>query len=248
MTRPSTHRSPDPGPQPAPGASAGEVVRSLIFYPAFWLVTLLHLVAGFALIAAGRPGFSRAARSWARWHRVLIARLLGIRIVITGAPPAAASLFAIKHESFFEAIDQPFLLDQPVIFAKAELLRIPLWGRAASAYGLIPIERDQGASALRRMIVAAREAGANGRQLAIFPEGTRVPHGTAPTLKSGFAGIYKMLRLPVVPVAVDSGPLYHRRWKRAGTIHIRFGEPIAPGLPREEIEARVHAAINTLNV
>jgi 1-acyl-sn-glycerol-3-phosphate acyltransferase len=56
-----------------------------------------------------------------------------------------------------------------------------------------------------------------------------------------------MLGLPVIPVAVDSGPLYHCRWKRSGTIRYRFGEVIPPGLPRQEIEARVHAAINALN-
>ncbi len=83
--------------------------------------------------------------------------------------------------------------------------------------------------------------------LVIFPEGTRVPHGSAPKLQSGFAALYKALGLPVVPVAVDSGPLYHRRWKRPGTITIAAGEPIPPGLPRAEIEARVHEAINVLN-
>ena len=91
------------------------------------------------------------------------------------------------------------------------------------------------------------EALARGDSLVIFPEGTRVPHGTRPPLQSGFAGIYKLLALPVVPVAVNSGPLYHRLWKRPGTITLHFGEPIEPGLPREEIEARVHAAINALN-
>jgi 1-acyl-sn-glycerol-3-phosphate acyltransferase len=74
-----------------------------------------------------------------------------------------------------------------------------------------------------------------------------VPHGTRPPLRAGFAGLYKLLRLPVVPVAVDSGPVYQRLWKPRGTITIRFGEPIPPGLPREELEARVHAAINELN-
>jgi 1-acyl-sn-glycerol-3-phosphate acyltransferase len=81
----------------------------------------------------------------------------------------------------------------------------------------------------------------------IFPEGTRVPHGERGTLQSGFAGLYKLLGLPVVPVAVNSGPLYHRGLKRPGTITYRFAEPIQPGLPRAEVEARVTEAINTLN-
>ena len=83
--------------------------------------------------------------------------------------------------------------------------------------------------------------------MVIFPEGTRVPHGQRPALQAGFAGLYKMLGLPVVPIAVRSGTIYHRRWKRRGTIEILVGEPIPPGLPREEIEARVTAAINALN-
>ena len=51
-----------------------------------------------------------------------------------------------------------------------------------------------------------------------------------------------------VAIAIDSGLTYHRWWKRPGTITVRFGETIPPGLPREEIEARVHTAINALNV
>jgi 1-acyl-sn-glycerol-3-phosphate acyltransferase len=66
-------------------------------------------------------------------------------------------------------------------------------------------------------------------------------------LQSGFAGLYKLLGLPVVPIAVDSGPLYHRRWKRPGTITFRVGETIPGGLSRDEIESRVQEAINRLN-
>ena len=97
------------------------------------------------------------------------------------------------------------------------------------------------------MIRAARAVTAMGRPLVIFPEGTRVPHGEFRKLQSGFAGLYKMLGMPVVPVAVDSGPLYHRKLKRRGKIIYRFGEEIEPGLPRAEIEERVLSAINALN-
>jgi hypothetical protein len=77
----------------------------------------------------------------------------------------------------------------------------------------------------------------------IFPEGTRVPHGERRALQAGFAGLYKMLGLPVVPVAVNSGPLYHRRLKRGGTITYNFGETIPPGLPRDEVVRRHTAAL-----
>ena len=97
------------------------------------------------------------------------------------------------------------------------------------------------------MVTKARERLAEGRPLVIFPEGTRVKHGEEPPLQSGFAGLYKLLGLQVVPVAVNSGPLYHRLWKRPGTITYKVGEPIPAGLPRAEVEARVHEAINSLN-
>jgi 1-acyl-sn-glycerol-3-phosphate acyltransferase len=97
------------------------------------------------------------------------------------------------------------------------------------------------------MIKTARERVGEGRPLVIFPEGTRVSHGGKPPLQSGFAGTYKLLGLPVVPIAVNSGPVYHRIIKRPGTITYRVGETIPAGLERDEIEARVHAAINALN-
>ena len=97
------------------------------------------------------------------------------------------------------------------------------------------------------MVAAARQLSDAGRALVIFPEGTRVPHGHRPALQAGFAGLYKLLGLPVVPIAVRSGTIYHRRWKRRGTIDILIGDPIPAGLPREDIEARVLAAINALN-
>lgn len=223
------------------------VVRSLLFYAAFYGGSVFFVLAG-VLVTLLRPSLiGPVPDGWSRFHRFCVTALLGIRVREVGTKPAGPVLFAIKHESFFEAIDLPHLLERPVAFGKAELFAIPGWGRAARAYGTVAVSRSEGAKALRRMIAEARAYAASGRPLAIFPEGTRVPHGQRPELQAGFAGLYKALGLPVIPVAVDSGPLYQPLWKRRGTITLQFGESIEPGLPREEIEARVHAAINALN-
>ncbi|MBC2662005.1 1-acyl-sn-glycerol-3-phosphate acyltransferase [Novosphingobium flavum] len=227
--------------------TAGHVLRSILYYVLFYGGSvLLGPVVATRMLLPG-TGFVQTVHAWTRWHRWCVVHVLGIAIRVEGPVPSGPLLVALKHESLFEALDLPVLLDRPAVFAKMELLRVPAWGKAGRRYGLIGVERDQGAKALRQMIAEARQRTAEGRVLAIFPEGTRVPHGRQPPLQSGFAGVYKLLGLPVVPVALDSGALFRGRWKRRGTITYRFGETIPPGLPREEIEARVHAAINALN-
>jgi len=223
------------------------LLRSIAFYGAFYTGSVLYVLTAFFASLLGPGPLQRVCDGWSRHHRRCARLLLGIRVRVVGELPREGALVALRHESFFEAIDLPALLHRPAVFAKAELLRIPLWGRLGEAYGLIGVERDQGARALRAMLSAARHYQAEGRVLAIFPEGTRVPHGSDGPMQSGFSGLYKLLGCPVVPVAVDSGPLYHRWIKRPGTVTYLVGETIPPGLPRAEIEARVAEAIQALN-
>ncbi|MEE4451329.1 lysophospholipid acyltransferase family protein [Novosphingobium resinovorum] len=229
-------------------ASPLDVARSLLFYLVFYPGTIVMVMACFIAALFGDEPLRRTVRGWGLFHRWCARWLLGIRLVIEGQLPNEGVLVAIKHESFYEAIDLPAQMQRPAPFPKVELANLPGWGWVIRRYGAVVVERGEGAKALRLMVASARGLAAEGRPLAIFPEGTRVPSGTRPPLQSGFAGLYKLLALPVVPVAVDSGRLYHRRWKKPGTITLRVGERIAPGLPREEAEARVHAAINALNV
>ncbi|MBX7541698.1 lysophospholipid acyltransferase family protein [Qipengyuania sphaerica] len=224
------------------------LLRNFLFYPLFYLGSFLITAASLASAPFSLGAFRRRVRNWGQWQRWCLKHIIGAKVVIEGKPQDEPALYAIKHESFFEAIDAPNLLDCPSVFAKQELFRIPGWGRAALAYGLIPVARDQGAKMLMGMIRSAKKMSADGRPLVIFPEGTRVPHGERRQLQAGFAGLYKMLGLPVVPVAVESGPVYHRWLKRPGTITYKFCEPIPPGLPRAEVEAKVLEEINSLNV
>ena len=222
-------------------------LRSLLFTVIFYLGTAYFVLGAIASFAFSQRLMRHFVKGWCRYQRWCARTILGLRLEIEGAPTGTPVLYAIKHESFFEAIDLPWLLTDPVVIAKQELLDLPFWGFAAKRYGMIGVSRDQGASALRNMMKQARAYAAEGRPLAIFPEGTRVAHGQAPALQSGFAGLYKMLGMTVIPVAVNSGPLYRGFWKRGGTIRYSFGDPIPPGLPRGEVEERVRVAINALN-
>jgi 1-acyl-sn-glycerol-3-phosphate acyltransferase len=185
---------------------------------------------------------------WARFHRWCARYLLGIRARYEGPRPDGQVFYAAKHQSMFETTDLIVELGAPAVVMRREFARIPVWGWATKRYGIILVDRAASAKALRALMREAKAARQSGRAVLLFPEGTRVKPGDQPPLKSGFAGLYKMLGLPVVPVATDVGRLWPKGGlKRPGIATFRFGDPIPPGLPRAEIEARVHAAINVLD-
>jgi 1-acyl-sn-glycerol-3-phosphate acyltransferase len=223
-------------------------LRSLAFAAAFYGWTVFAVLLSFPISLLGTQTLRGWVRLWVGAHRWLARHILGIVSRIEGDPPRGALLVAVKHQSMYETLEMVLMLDQPAIVLKRELFRIPLWGWVVRRYGVIPVDRSAGAQALRMMMRAGEAAKAEGRPILIFPEGTRVPVGETPPLQPGFAGLYRALGLPVVPVAMDSGRLSPRNSfvKRSGIVTFRFGETIPPGLKRAEIEQRVHTAINAL--
>lgn len=228
-------------------ASAAQRARALLFALLFYPGTLLHVAAGLGAGLFSTPAMLAVVHSWARFHHWLAEHLLGIRTEVEGRVPPGPHLIAAKHQSMFETIEMLLIADTPIIVLKRELADMPLFGPMTRRYGVIPVDREAGAKALREMLAGAKAAAATGRSVIIFPEGTRVAPGETPPLRAGFAGLYRALGLPVVPVALDSGQLVGRGLDKAGgTIRFWVGEVIPPGLKRDEIEARVHAAINAL--
>jgi 1-acyl-sn-glycerol-3-phosphate acyltransferase len=225
-------------------------IRTLMFTFAFYGGSLI-IVPLVALAAPlGSEYIIRGANIWSRWHRWCARVFLGISIRFDGTIPKGSYLFALKHESMFEAVDTLALFDRPAVVFKRELLDIPIWGWVARRHGVIPIDRESGSAAVRQMLQAGKAAIADGRPIILFPEGTRVPHGETPPLRAGMAGMYRLLGLPIIPLALDSGRFVTKGVfaKKSGVVTVKVGDAIPPGLPREEVEARVHMAINALNV
>ena len=223
-------------------------LRSILFFLLFYPGTLLYVLAVIAVSPFGESPVRRTVHGWSDFHHWLVRHVMGIRFEWDGDIPEGPYLIAVKHQGMVETIEALRFARTPVVVMKRELTTIPLFGWVTLRYGSIGVHREAGAQALREMMAKGKQAVAQGRPVVIFPEGTRVPLGEQPPLRPGFAGLYRALGLPVVPVAHDSGRLWSRGLvKRPGTIHFKAGEVIPPGLKRHDVEARVHAAINALN-
>jgi 1-acyl-sn-glycerol-3-phosphate acyltransferase len=223
-------------------------IRPILFKSAFYGLSALIVLLAPVTALFGQRAFRRWVLLWTQYHAWCARNLAGIRTRTEGNPLAGPALYAAKHQSFFETFELVRMLDAPAVVMRQEYARIPVWGWAARRYGVIVIDRSGAASALRQLMREAKAAGAAGRSVILFPEGTRSAIGERPPVLSGLAGLYRAVGLPVVPVALDTARVWPKHGPmRPGLVTFRFGEPIPTGLKREEIETRVHQEINALN-
>lgn len=232
------------------------MLRSLLFACAFYLNTGLFLVLGSPLLLAPR----RWAMAGLKVHAIvtlwLLQHIAGAKLEVRGLEkvPKGPILVAAKHQSAWDTFGLIPLFRDPAIVLKEELKWIPLYGWFCVKFEHILVKRDKGASALKGMIREAKARAAQGREVLIFPEGTRRPPGAEPDYKPGVVALYEGLKLPCVPLALNSGLYWPRRKlsRYPGTIIVEFLDPIPPGLPRSDfrtiLEARIEAASERLIV
>ena len=222
-------------------------LRTWLFNAAFFGGSVFIVLGAPVVALLGTSALRWWVVFWTRYHRFCARWVQGVRVVVSGTIPTTPALYAGKHQAMFETFEMVALLDAPVIVLKKELASIPVWGWAAKRYGMIVVDREGSSVALRQMMRDAAAVGASGRSVVIFPEGTRVLPGEAPELKPGFVGLYRALKMPLVPVAIDSGTAWPKHGpKHPGVIRFAFQPAIPPGLHRREVEPLVHAAINVL--
>jgi 1-acyl-sn-glycerol-3-phosphate acyltransferase len=236
----------------AGGANGGGALvwlRSALFNLAFFASSALIAVAALPLLLAPRRLVLGVMRQWARLVVWLLRVICGIHLRVTGRehlPPAGtAALIAAKHQSAFDTIIWFALVPAPAYVLKRELLRIPVYGRLAMYAGMIAVDRAAGASAMRHLLRAGREAAAAGRQIVIFPEGTRVAPGERVPFQPGIVALAAATGLPVIPVATDSGLRWGRRAfrKQAGVITVAILPPLPATLRREALLVRLTDAV-----
>ena len=228
--------------------------RSLAYTLYFYLWTSLVALAMLPTLLGPR----RWVISWLRvWSGGIIAGLrviCGIRVEVRGREhiPSGPALVASKHQCAFDTFAPFYFLPDCCVVMKKELARIPFFGWYTWRGGMIVINREAQAQALRDLLREARARLAEPRQLLIFPEGTRTAPGAPPAYKPGVAALYRDLALPCVPVAVNSGVHWpaHGIIRRPGVIVFQFLEPIAPGLKRADfmrvLEERIETAADAL--
>ena len=225
------------------------MARSLLYHTLYGVWAFLMSFAFLPSLILPFWASDFIARFWTRsvyWLLRVICRLT-YRVEGMEFLPTEPVIVASKHQSAWDTLFFPYKLDKSAIILKRELFWLPFFGWYAKKYGAIGIDRRGGASAIRQMIKDSRKPLSTGRSIIIFPEGTRTAPGEKGFYHSGVAALYNQLKLPVVPVALNSGIYWPRRKliRRPGVITLRFLPPIPPGLPRDQFMIRLEADIET---
>ena len=226
------------------------VLRGLLFNALFYLWTALFCLLVLPVFPFLSPaGMRRAARFWERVTFALLRFTVGLSHEVRGREhlPPSPVIIASKHQSAWETLAFHVLVPEVAVGLKEELTRIPVFGWYLMRAGNIRIDRGAAARAIRSLVEGAKRAVASGLSVLIFPEGTRRAPGDPPDYKPGVVALYHALRLPVVPVALNSGLFWRRRGlvKRPGRIVVEFLEPIPPGLERKAFMRTLEQRIET---
>jgi 1-acyl-sn-glycerol-3-phosphate acyltransferase len=228
-------------------SSFAVVARSLLFNALFYVNITVRMLVALPTILLPYSHLHNVLRHYAGSTLWFLRVVCGVNVEWRGREklPEGACIVACKHQSLWETFALFMLLPDPTYVLKRELMWLPLFGWLATKAGMIPIDRGSHAKALAGMVTAARRETARGRQIVIFPEGTRRPPGAKPRYLPGVAYLYAELGLPCVPIALNSGLFWPRRSLRRypGTVLVEVLDPIPPGLQRREFLVRLQSVL-----
>ena len=223
------------------------LVRSIGFNIVFYATLVIWLIAALPTLMMPYRAIVAVAKWWGRYNLFLLRAICGLGAEFRGLErlPPGACLVAAKHQSAWETFALLWMFSDPAFILKRELQWLPVYGWFSMKARMIPVDRRAGVRGLRAMYARARKEFARGRQIVIFPEGTRRPPGAEPAYKHGIAQLYAATGVPCVPIALNSGLYWPRRsmMRRPGTIVVEVLDPIPAGLDRREFMARLQDSV-----
>jgi 1-acyl-sn-glycerol-3-phosphate acyltransferase len=214
-------------------------VRSLLFM--LWLYGTMAFfgIFGSPLLLFPIPAAMLVIRCWAASVLFGARWIVGIKVVFRGLEhrPDGAALVAGKHLSMLDTIAPFVVLKRPAYVLKQSLIYLPFLGWFAFRTKMVAIRREDAAKALKAMVTACRARLSEGRQILIFPEGTRSDIGDDPSYKPGVAALYRDLEVPCYLLATNSGQFWpgHGIDRKPGTVVFEFLPPLPAGMKRGEL-------------
>lgn len=222
-------------------------LRSLVFNVLFYLLLAFWVIVGIPTYVMPRWAILNVAKYWARSSVWLMRVICNTRVDYRGLEkiPDGPLIVVSKHQSTWETFALLQFFEQPLFIYKRELSWIPLFGWYLIKANMIGVDREGGMRSLMEMARRAPKEIRRGRQLIIFPEGTRTAVDAPPDYKTGVGQIYVNSHVPCLPVALNSGLFWPRRtfMRYPGTLVVQFLDLLPPDLPRREFVARVSSEI-----
>jgi 1-acyl-sn-glycerol-3-phosphate acyltransferase len=222
-------------------------LRSLVYNVLFYVLLVFWNVVAIPTFLMPRRAFMAVAKMWARSSVWLLRVVCNTRLEVRGLEkiPAGPLIVASKHQSMWETFALMPYFDAPLFIYKRELAWIPFFGWYLMKSGMIGVDRSGGMRSLMDMARRAPKEIRSGRQLIIFPEGTRTPVGAPPDYMTGVGQIYASSGVPCQPVALNSGLFWPRRtfMRYPGTLVVEFLDPLPAGLSRKEFIVRIATVI-----
>jgi len=211
------------------------VLRSILFNIAFYinLIGRMIVFSPYYFLADRKAAWS-VPKNWALANHWLQHKIVGTTFEIEGLEniPPGGYIFAPKHQSFWDAYALLPWLDDPVYIIKRELGWIPLFGQYVFKMKMVPVNRGAKGKVMAEVLERTKREIDSGRQLIIYPEGTRRPAGAPPNYKFGIARLYRDLKVPVVPVVMHPGLFWPRRkfLRYPGHFKVQILPPIEAGM------------------
>ncbi|WP_036281225.1 1-acyl-sn-glycerol-3-phosphate acyltransferase [Methylocystis sp. ATCC 49242] len=224
-------------------------LRSLVFQIVFFANTIALMLIWLPGLFMRRQVSQELGRTWGRTSLWLLDKICGTKIEWRGLEniTSGAVIVACKHQSTWDTFVLPIKFPDFSYILKHELIWLPFFGWYLLAAEQVAIDRAKGGKLLPQLIEKSKKIFAQGRQLFIFPEGTRRPVGAPPQYKVGIAHLYDATNVPVLPVALNAGLFWPRRsfLIYPGTAVIEFLPVIPPGLPPREFFRLLQNEIET---